>query len=427
MSRAADHESGWPGRIDAHVRRDVALVCLSGAAIGASYWAAAASPLLQLATAIAVCSATTMYARLAMGGVSSTIQLIVSAAVLYALGAAPRVVITAVSAGIAGAEYAVRSAGRSTVLGASPGLAIVAGGVMAVANALTAAGSYRESLAAMLGGFLGVPLLLAVGPFAEWLLGQTTRLTLTEWLSYEHPLLRELASAAPGTFQHSINVGVLADAAARAMDGDALVARLGGLYHDVGKVRAPEYFVENQHEINPHDDLPPDESARIVRAHVADGVDLIAAHRMEDRLARFVQEHHGTACMRLFRDKAAALGTLADGEDAAYCYPGPRPRSPETAIVMIADQLEATARSEPPADERACDDLVARTIARLQDEHQLDDAGLTPSDLQAISAAFSGALMAMHHRRMTYPPARPAPGRRRRIRLVPRVIGRTRG
>lgn len=211
----------------------------------------------------------------------------------------------------------------------------------------------------------------------------TTRRTLTEWLSFEHPLLVELATKAPGTLQHSVNVGVLATSAAAAIGADALLARVGSLYHDVGKAAAPEYFVENQDGPNPHDALDPIASARVIRAHVLDGVDRVLAHRMSQRVVDFVLEPHGTSTLRYQRAQAEERGLFDPADAGVFSYPGPRPRSRETGIVMLADQIEATARSAPPVDTAACEEIVLRTIARVRDEGELDDSGLTVRDPSA--------------------------------------------
>jgi putative nucleotidyltransferase with HDIG domain len=294
--------------------------------------------------------------------------------------------------------------------GVVSGLATFAG-FMAV-ESLGGGQALRESFGAAAGGFVSASLVLTLGPAAEWVFGHTTRLSMSEWLNYEHPLLRALASAAPGTFQHSINVGVLAHSAASEIGADALLARVAGLYHDVGKMRAPEYFIENQHGANPHDQLHPWDSAVILRANVSDGVAFLAAHRMGTRLADFVREHHGTGRMRLLQERAASLDP-SDGHQETYQYSGPRPRSRETAILMIADQVEATARSAPPADDAACDEIIRRTIARIRDEHELDDAGVSERDLGRIHRGLSRALQAMFHRRLPYPaagtPGQPGP------------------
>jgi putative nucleotidyltransferase with HDIG domain len=268
-----------------------------------------------------------------------------------------------------------------------------------------------EGIGAAVGAFLSAPLMFTLAPLAEGLLGHVTRLTIRDWLSFEHPLLRQLATAAPGTFQHSVNVGVLADAAAGAIGADALLARVGGLYHDVGKMNAPEYFIENQHGPNPHDALAPAESARILRAHVTDGVELVNEHRMGERIVDFVREHHGSGEMRLLLDKAQTLGQ-SFAEDT-YRYPGPRPRSRETGILMIADQLEATARAKSPADDAECDAIVRTTIERIRGEGQLEESGLTTADLALAQQGFSRALQAMYHRRLSYPSSGPGATRRR--------------
>ena len=273
--------------------------------------------------------------------------------------------------------------------------------------------SIREGLAAAAGGFLAAPLTLTLDPFAERWFGHITRWTLSEWLSYEHPLLRTLASTATGTFQHSVNVGILADSGATAIGANALLARVGGLYHDVGKIRAPEYFTENQHGSNAHDGLPPWDSARILRAHVSDGVTLVETHAMGPRIAAFVREHHGTGLMRVFHDKALTLDKQATSQET-YRYPGPRPRSREAAILMIADQVEATARSLAPTDGAACGQIVQRTVTHIRAEGQLEDSGLSEGDLAEIQCGMSSTLQAMYHRRVSYPSLNavvPKPGR----------------
>ena len=163
-------------------------------------------------------------------------------------------------------------------------------------------------MAAAIGGFLSAPLMFTLAPLAEGLFGHVTRLTISEWLSYEHPLLRKLASTAPGTFQHSVNVGVLADAAAGAIGADALLARVGGLYHDVGKMNAPAYSSRT----STGRILTMSSSRRKAREFFARTSSTASnwcnQHRMGERIADFVREHHGSGEMRLLRDKAEALG-----------------------------------------------------------------------------------------------------------------------
>ena len=400
---------------DLLVPRDIGLMGVSMLAVGAAYFASSDSGPVATGVSCAVATATAMYGRLAMGRWRSGVQILLAATVVSVLGAPPRLVGVLLITGLAASELIARQAHRSAILRVAAWLAFVAcvtslSGV-AAAVPVPARIALLEGIGATVGGFLSAPLMFTLAPLAEALFGHVTRLTLSEWLSYENPLLRQLASAAPGTFQHSVNVGVLADAAAGAIGADALLARVGGLYHDVGKTNAPEYFIENQHGSNPHDALEPADSARILRAHVIDGVELVNEHRMGERIADFVREHHGSSEMRLLRDKAEALGQSFAAD--TFRYPGPRPRSRETGILMIADQLEATARSKAPADDAECDAVVRTTIERIRDEGQLDESGLTKADLALAHRGFSRALQAMHHRRLSYPSSGPGATRRR--------------
>ncbi len=387
------------------MRRDIGLIGLSTLAAGAAYWATSGAGGVETAATLAVATAMGMYGRLAMGRWHAAAQIVAAALLVSPLGGTPRLVGTLLVTGLVASEIIERHAHRAAILRVGGWLAVAACATsvsgLAAAVPVPARTALAEAIGAAAGAFLSAPLMFTLAPLAESLFGHVTRLTIREWLSFEHPLLRQLASLAPGTFQHSVNVGVLADAAAAAIGADALLARVGGLYHDVGKMNAPGYFIENQHGPNPHDDLQPADSARVLRAHVLDGVTLVEQHRMGARLVDFVLEHHGTGQMRLLRDKAAALGQSFDEE--TYRYPGPRPRSRESGILMIADQLEATARAAPPADEAECDALVHATIERILADGQLDDARLTRVELARLEQGFARALQAMYHRRLRYP------------------------
>lgn len=406
--------------------RDLGLLAVSVGAVAAVYLAAAGSP-SRHAAVLAVATAAAMHGRLAMGWWPAVALAGACAGALVLLGAPLWFTMTAVAGSLAAAALIARCTGRGSVLsaGAWTGMAAAVAALGSL-TVLPPVAAVREAMEAAIGSALGAPLMLVVGPAAEWLFGHTTRLTIAEWLSYDRPLLLDLASRAPGTFQHSINVAVLADAGARAIGADALMARVGGLYHDVGKERAPAYFVENQQGANPHDDLDPQESARILAAHVTDGVELVLHHGMGERVADFVREHHGTSSMRLFEAKARAIGAPG-ADDSVFRYPGPRPRSRETAILMMADQLEATARSTPPENAAACTVLVHEAMERIDGEGQLEESGLTRDDRSRLAPALSRALLAMHHRRLTYPPANAGTRPSRRLPLLPRRLARGRG
>jgi cyclic-di-AMP phosphodiesterase PgpH len=259
------------------------------------------------------------------------------------------------------------------------------------------------------GGLISGLLVVALAPAVEALFGYTTRISLIELVSYEQPLLKRLMVEAPGTFQHSVSIGILADAAAAAIGADRLLVRVGALYHDVGKLGNRLLFVENQSAVNPHDALSPRESARLIRAHVLDGVRMVRDQGLGERIVDFVLEHHGTRCIEYFLERARRGGGPVDVSD--YRYPGPRPRSKETAILMIADQVEAIGRTMSGAGADAYRDMVETTIDRLRGEGQFDEAPVTLRDLNQIRQALARVLEGMHHHRVAYPsqPSDPAP------------------
>jgi putative nucleotidyltransferase with HDIG domain len=354
-------------------------------------------------------AAVPMYTRLALGRVPMLIQLLVLALVAWLMPSVlPAAGWQVLLSGAVGGLLVGASTRRGTVVAAGlwAGMASAAVFLLSSRSEFAPAGLVAGAAGSLLGGALSGALVLTLSPLAERLFGHVTSMTLLEALSYDHPLLRQLMTAAPGTFLHSTHLAVLCDAAAPAIAADALVLRAGALYHDVGKTRAPGFFIENQRGQNPHDALPPEESAAALRAHVSDGVELVTRYGLGPCLNRFVREHHGTSTMRSLAEKAGA----EDVDLAVFQYPGPRPQSRETGLLMIADQVEATARSAQPATLEACRTLVQETVDRITAERQLTESGLTPSHLGAIVAALAEMVHAIHHRRMAYPvPRRLAP------------------
>ncbi|MEW5981154.1 MAG: HDIG domain-containing metalloprotein [Acidobacteriota bacterium] len=312
-------------------------------------------------------------------------------------------------AGLVGIDRVAGCSRRGCVVRA--GLAVGAAGMVGAAALLAfaetpvrAADIVAVLAGALLGGTVAGLVVVALSSVVESLFGYTTNIRLVELLSYEHPLLRRLATEAPGTFQHCISAAVLGSAAAEAVGAHALLVRVGTLYHDVGKLERPALFTENQRGLNPHDQLDAEESARLIRAHVQDGLALIRERGIGERIADFVREHHGTGTLAFFLAQAEERGATVDR--GQFRYPGPRPRSKETAILMIADQVEATARSMEDATEADYDRMVERTIERIRREGELDDAPLTLGDLRRIREALVSALVDSTHRRVAYPPAR---------------------
>jgi putative nucleotidyltransferase with HDIG domain len=248
---------------------------------------------------------------------------------------------------------------------------------------------------------------LALGaaiPLLEKATGISTDQTLLELSDLNAPLLRELSRKAPGTYAHSIGVANLAEAACLSIGANALLARAGVYYHDVGKMENPQFFVENQPKgRNPHDRLPPARSATIIRDHVRDGLRIATEHRLPPFIHDCIREHHGTSVISYFLDKARSENPEADIDSSDFAYPGPKPQTRETAIVMLADGIESATRVlQDPTPERIRATIDAIVQARI-DEGQLDQCPLTLRDLERTMDAFARILIGMYHRRIEYP------------------------
>jgi len=242
-------------------------------------------------------------------------------------------------------------------------------------------------------------------PMAEAFTGIETDLTLLEWSDLNRPLLQRLSLEAPGTYAHTIAVANLAEAGCRAIGANALLARVGAYYHDIGKIARPQYFVENQPKgRNPHDMLGPSASAEIIRGHVSEGLALAAEYKLPRALRAFITEHHGTGTISYFLDKARQYDdeTLDTNE---YVYPGPRPQTAETAVVMLADGVEASARVlHDPAPERIRD-VVDHIVRQRMEQGQLAEAPLTLRQIEMVKDEFARVLVGMFHNRIDYPTA----------------------
>ena len=253
--------------------------------------------------------------------------------------------------------------------------------------------------------FLSLLILFAVSPLLEMLFHYTTRFRLMELMSMEQPLLQELMVTIPGTYHHSLVVSNMVEAGAKAVNANSLLCKVAALYHDVGKLARPEYFIENQFGgPNKHDKLAPAMSALILGSHVKKGTELAQTHHLGEEIEDIIRQHHGTSVMRFFYRKAQELGESPKVED--FSYPGPRPQTREAAIVMLADVVEASSRTltDPtPARIRSHIDTIVKGIFA---DGQLDESELTFKDLHKLSESFARILIGLFHQRIAYPEAK---------------------
>jgi hypothetical protein len=273
-------------------------------------------------------------------------------------------------------------------------------------GALSVRAAAELALAAVANGLLAMTLTLVGVYLLGSLPGMTTSLHLLELSRPTHPLLRQLLLKAPGTYHHTLVVSNMAERAAEAIGADSLLARVGAYYHDVGKTIRPYFFVENRDEgLDPHEWLDPYASAQIIIGHVKDGIELARKYRLPRGVAAFIPEHHGTMLAPYFYREAdkQAGGDPEKVDKSLFVYPGPKPQSRETAIVMLADGTEATARSKRPSSIEELEQIVGEAMQSRILAAQLDESPLTMEDLRAIQRAFADVLRGLQHPRIDYP------------------------
>ncbi len=258
------------------------------------------------------------------------------------------------------------------------------------------------------GIFMGITAILVVGllPLLESGFNIMTNVTLMEYMDPSHPLLHRMTLEAPGTYQHSLVVGNLAEGAASAIGANGLFCRIATLFHDVGKMATAQYFTENQQGgVNMHQLLTPQESAQVIMAHVTEGVTMGQRAGLPEKFIDIVREHHGTTLVYYFyRKQLEMMGNdPALVEERAFRYPGPKPQTKEAAIIMIADSFEAASRSLDRMDEQTLTDLINRLIREKAEDGQFDESNLTFQDLNTIKRTMVNALLAAGHSRIKYP------------------------
>lgn len=247
---------------------------------------------------------------------------------------------------------------------------------------------------------------LVIAPLSESAFGYTTDIKLLELANLNHPLLRELIIRAPGTYHHSHLVGILAETAAEAVGANPLLARVGAYYHDIGKIKKPQYFTENMPEgVSAHDNLTPHMSALIVSSHIKEGLDLAKTYKLPEVITFMIPQHHGTKKIGFFYEKAkeSTDPSLQKVEEKDFKYPGPRPQTREAAILMLADGAEAAVRSIKEKTPTRIQQVVENIIDKSFTEAQLSECELTLRDLTEIAKAFTRILSSIYHQRVEYP------------------------
>lgn len=259
---------------------------------------------------------------------------------------------------------------------------------------------------ALVSGGLVAAFAMVLLPLFEFLFDEVTDVRLMELATGDHPLLKTLALKSPGTYHHSVMIANLSEAAAEAIGANALKCRVMALYHDIGKSVRPVYFAENQRDGNIHDGLPPELSARIIFAHITEGIELARSHRLGRPVIEAVTQHQGTTLLRVFYQRAveSAKSSGRPVNEADYRYPGPRPQTRESGILMMGDSVEAATRALTNPSPAELKERVGKIIAEKMADGQLSDCALTIADLARIEEAFARVLvMGVYHSRIEYP------------------------
>ncbi len=237
--------------------------------------------------------------------------------------------------------------------------------------------------------------------------GFTSTVTLVELSDINSPLLRRLAEEAPGTFQHSMQVSTLASEAARAIDANTQLVRTGALYHDIGKMESPIFFTENQHGVNPHAGLDPETSAQKIISHVTGGLEMASKEKLPSVIRDFISQHHGRGLTKYFYNTAVNERGAENVDPSRFQYPGPNPRSKETAILMMADAVEAASRSLPEYSQEAIDKLVDNIVDSQIRDGLFNESPISFRDIQKVKNTFKRRLATIYHTRIAYPKLNP--------------------
>ena len=238
----------------------------------------------------------------------------------------------------------------------------------------------------------------------ERIFGYLSNISLLEMSDLNHPLLKELSEKAPGTFQHSLQVANIAEAVASEIGGNPLLTRAGALFHDIGKMHDPQFFIENQlHGFNPHDKISPSESAEIIRKHVTEGVKIAKNHNLPEAIILFIKTHHGTSRIQFFYHAEKKANPDKKPDEALFSYPGPRPKTKEAAIVMFTDSVEAASRSMKKINEEAVNILVEQIVEKHIQTGQTQEADITFAEIGIVKRMLKERIKNIYHTRIEYP------------------------
>ncbi len=387
------------------------LLCQGLALLFADWWPGYALGSAAFATLLATIILAIAYdPRLAVTAGCAT-ALIVALTLHLSLG---QTFVLIVGAGVAAALLdQVRTRSKILTTGAWAGLAMSASALMVslIDRPLDSPEQWRalrlEAVVALAAGVLTGLVVQGLLPAIEKAFRVTTAMTLKDLHDAAHPLLRRLAQEAPGTYQHSLRLADLAEAAADAIGCNSLLCKVGAMYHDAGKLTRPDHFVENQGDgPNRHMSLSPMKSGQVIISHVADGVNLARQHKLPTVIRQMIESHHGTTLVEYFyhaaRQQAEAKGQMIPPE-SDYRYPGPKPLSREAAILMLCDSIESAARAMVQPDAHKLEDLVHTLAAKRQCDGQFDQCNLTLSEFHKVQEAIVRTLTAMYHARIAYP------------------------
>jgi len=257
---------------------------------------------------------------------------------------------------------------------------------------------------AAIGGLSVIAIVTLLLPLIEYLFKVTTDITLLELLDLDQPIMKNLMVTAPGTYHHSVIVGNLVEAAAETVGANPLLARVSAYYHDIGKIKMPDYFVENQSgSISKHDKLTPHMSSMIITNHVKEGVELAHQYKLPEAIVDIIKQHHGNMTVSYFYEKAKEKSENDAPAEEDYKYPGPKPQTRVAALVMMADAVEAASKVLNDPTPARIESLVDRIINHIFLEGQLDECELTLKDIHEIKTRFTFILTGIFHKRIDYP------------------------